>query len=576
MSRNRITVARELEKYLDELDDAVADAIEDQRDDRDSEISRLNLSHDNCFKVAAQVMEVLYFDDDVSITRAIEDAAKMTVNASIYATMERNRTLKYLDRDTEDELRDDYDDVNDMTESRSSRSRDRGREDRRDSRREAARSGGGRREPERGSREDRDDRRKRDDDRRRERDEDERRAEERKRKREGGEEARDRKVADAQKNIDENHAEVVTPDIVKANPSAFCVEGKTLPLAPVYWLGSQVPKLKNNEVIVEKAGEEVKWEAHRTDLYLAVRKVNKPTASIRDQALSQAIDARNKFTEQVIARKEEADNAVTEKQPTEVKQVFTSDQILGQYYGTATPMAMIQTCLEKAGLRYLPSHPVILKVEHYPMWVMSKELTEAVENLLNVNTINALIPALVSVSNVANPAQWNYFHDQVTALINQLLKVELEVRPYLTSILTEWNDFAKWLEVHDHGSLVSWFNNNLNAKLRRQFHIYKAGSPLAHSFVNAGDDEHYASVSQTVNLIYIPVDSENFGAASATKLGRVLESVTPKLYKLLANNVDHTVAMNHIVTQSDEFIPVYTRETAITTKVILMGDVNWA
>lgn len=587
MSRNRINIARELEKYLDDLDEAILDCIDDQRDDREREISRLDLNPDNLLKCGAQVMEVLYFDDGVSVTRAIEDAAQMTVNASIYATLKRNRKLDDIPRDLEDELKDDFDDVSDMTESRSSRSRDRERESRRDSRRDAAGSG---RRSGRDGRSDRDDRdqrssRDRDEDRRRDREDDQRRVDERQRRREGGnsrddrdndrDRGRDDKVKKAQENLDEFAQHVITKELIQSNPTPFCLEGKHLALGPVYWLGSQVPVLEKGQVTFNKAGENVEWEKHRTDLYLKVRKDVKPTSSLRDTALSQAFSARDQFVLKAIEKHEAETNVVTEQKPVETKQVFTSDQILGKFYGDGTALAMIQAGLQEAGLRYLPNHPVIMKIEHYPVWVMNESLTEAVEDLLNVQSLSNLVPALIKVSNECDPQQWSYFHDQVTNLINQILKVELDSRPYLTSIITEWGPFAKWIENHNQGTLVLWFSNNLNRELRRIFHVYKHGSTMAHTFVK-GDKDNFASISNTVNLIYVPVSSENFGAASPTKLGRVLESVTPKLYNLLAKNTDTTCARNLLVTQSDEYVPVYSRQSALTTKVILMGECDWS
>ena len=588
MSRNRIEIDRELERYLEDLKDEVYDCVDDQRNDAEDDIANLDLNEDNLIKCAASVLEVLYFDDKVSITKALKDAAQMTVNASIYATLERKRLLKYLPERLEEDLKDDFLDVSDMTESRNSRSRDSGRESRRDSRREAAgsarasRASSSRdtrdrdtRDRDRG-REDRNDRggNARDNQRRERQNEDSTRADERQRNRDN-DKARDKVVDRAAENLDTFDAKVITKELIASNPVPFCAVNKTLALGPVYWLGAQVPVLVDGQVSYEKAGEEMEWEKHRTDLYLAVRKSIKPSTNVRDSAITQSLDARDRFVTETVEKLEANVNAVTEQTPVEIKQVFTSDQVLGKFYGNGTALLMIQSCLETAGLRYLPNHPTVMKVEHYPMWTMNTDLTAAVEDLLNVHSLNNLMPALIKVSNECDPVQWVYFHDKVTGLINQLLKVELDARPYLNSIITEWPDFAGWLETHANGSLVHWFNNNINVQLRRIFHVYKHGSDMQHSLVD-GTSEKYASVSSTTNLIYVPVSSDNFGAASPTKLGRVLESVTPKLYKLLSLNVSTDCASNLLVTQSDEHIPVYSRESALINKVILMGECNWS
>lgn len=577
MSRNRPILHRDLEQYEDELMDTVEDRIRDQEEDRDPEISRLRLNFSNLFTAAASVMETLYFDDEVSVRTAISDAASMVVNASIYANLKRDRALDLIDRDVEETLKDDFLDVEEIIGNRSSRSRDRERESRRDSRRDAA--GTSRRSSDRGR--DRDDRdrgrgRERRDDRN-ERSRDNVRERNTRRdtpERNTSDQARDKVVEQAQQSLEENTKVRITAELVKANPKPFQSKDKKLALAPVYWVGSQIPVLLNNEITFEKVGEEVEWEKHRTDLYLAVRKSVKPSANIRDEVLTRSMSARDKFVENVVQKLTDEANVVTEKVETEFKQLITSDTIAGQFYGAGTPMAKIQTCLESLNLKYLPSHPVIMKIEEYPMWVMNKELTDAVEDLLNVTNLNALIPALIKVSNKATPQQWTYFHDKTTLLINEILKVELEVKPYLNSIITEWQSFAKWIENYNNGSLVLWFSNNLNAAIRRVFHVYKAGGKLSHALVD-GTDEKYASVSGTTRVIYLPTASENFGAGSATKLGRVLESVTPKLYQLLAANVDTTCTSNLLVTSSDESVNVYSRASALTSKVILMGEVNW-
>lgn len=596
MSRDRVTIHRDLEQYLDELMDEVEDRIEDQQDDQNREIARLKLNFANIYRVAAVVMETLYFDDEVSVRTAIKDAASMVVNATIYALLERDRNLDLIDEEDELSLKDDYLDVEAITGNRGGRSRDRDRESRRDSRRDAA--GTSRRSTDRSTRDrgrdrdtgrdrDRDsnrsrDRGSRDRDTGRDRERPTRDRSTRDRDTENNRETRrpitdpnrDKVVEQAKQSLEENAKLRITAELIKEHPLPFRAKDKPLALGPVYWLGSQIPLLTNNEIIYDRAGEEVEWEKHRTDLYLSIRKNVKPSVSIRDEALNRALVARDKFVENVIEKLSDDANVVTEKVATEFKQVITSNTVAGQFYGAGTPMAKIQTCLESLNLKYLPSHPVVMKIEEYPLWVMDKDLTEAVEDLLNVTSLNALIPALIKVSNVATPQQWNYFHDKTTMLVNEILKVELEVKPYLTSIITEWQSFAKWIENYNSGSLVLWFSNNLNASLRRTFHVYKTGSKLSHVFVD-GTENKFASVSNTTRIIYLAASSENFGAASATKLGRVLESITPKLYQLLSENIDNDCSSNLLVTSSDESVPVYSRASALTSKVILMGDVNW-
>lgn len=578
-------IDQDLERYLDDIIYKVQDRIDDQRDDEEPEIRRLDLKEDLIISAACKVVEVLYFDDQMSIKDAINDAASMVVNASIYQTLDRDRNLDRLPRDLERDLEDDNKDVKEITGSRgrnrSSRDDRNDRNSRGDSRRSAAgsasRSGGSRnedRDSDRGKRERSRGSSGRDD--RDQRDEEQRRAEEREKRRKGetSDNVRDNVVKTASENLDVNTPAQITKAYIAVNPLLFCVDGKQLALGPVYWLGSQVPVVLNKEITFTKVNE-MEWEKHRTDLYLNVRKTIAPTATVRDQALSQAINGRNRFVSETVEKLEKDVNVVQEQTPLEVKQVYTSDQILGQYYGDGTPMSMIQTCLAAAKLRYLPDHPVIMKVEQYPFWVMNKELTVAVENLYNVNQLNHLVPALIAVSNECTAQQWAYFHDHITGMINQILKVELESRPYLTSIISEWPDFAKWLETTSNGSMVQWFNNGLNAQLRRVLHINKYGSKLAHASVD-GTDNKYASISSTTNLIYVPVESENFGAASATKLGRVMESVTPKLYQLLDANINVDCERNLLVTKSDEFVKVYRRESSLVSKVILMGDCNWS
>ncbi len=583
MSRrgSRISIDRDLEQYLDDLIDEVDACLDDQEDHVENVIADLRLKAEPCYELAAKLFEEFYFEDKKSVSGAIKEAADITVNAAIYLNLKRDRNLDRIPKDLEDDLYDDHEILADITESngrdrRGGRGRDdRGRDrNRRDSRREAA-SGA--------SRSGRDDRSDRSRSRNRDHDDDidaaAKRAEERKLRREGklpeasnNERGRDRMVASAQENIEANKRYPVTAEFIKENPELFCAKDRNLPIGTVYWLGGQIPMIENGEPIFERGTENVEWEKHRTDLYLAVRATVKPSANIRDDALSRAISARDKFVEDRTKAMVEDGNVVTENKETEFKQILTSSAIAGKFYGLGTPMAKIQTCLKPLGLKFLPNHPVIMKLEQYPLWTMNKELTEAVEDLLTVNDLNHLPGKLIRIMNASTPDQWAYFHDKTTQLINKVLKVELEVQPYLESIITEWNGFANWLENFDNGSNISWFKNNLNHFLRHYFHVYKHGSEMSHDLVD-GTDEKYASISNTVNIIYLPCESENFGAACPTKLGRVLESVTPKLYQLLANNIDEN-ADNILVTSSDESVSVYRRATSVSSKVVFMGNVN--
>lgn len=579
MSSNRLQIHRDLESYLDELMDRVDDCIYNQQEDSIREISRLNLSKNAMYQCAAEVFEFLYFEDNLSASKALRDAAELTIDAAIYANLQRDRRLDCLTASEEDEMEADFEFVTSITDR--DRSRGRGRDSRQEAAssrrggRDTGRSGrdrGGRDRDDRGGR-DRDERptrASRDEEAKRLREEEERKAEERRKAR--GEKTRDDKVNQASENLTKNV--VITNKVVLANPGPFCSPEKNLPLAPVYWLGDQVPELVDNVITFSRAGESVDWEKHRTDLYLAVRKTVKPSSSLRDDALKRAISGRDMYVNQIIEKIEGEQNVVTEKKELKFSQVKTDETFIGKYYGEGTPLTMVQASLNAFGLNGLPQHPLTMRIEVYPLWVMNKALTEAVEELCAVTSLNALLQALVRISNEADPIQWKYFHDQVTLMINKALKVELEVRPYLNSILTEWPSFANWIDSYRNGELISWFGNNLQTLLRRAFHVYKHGSVMAHDFVD-GSDEKYASISATERVIYINVDSDNFGAASATKLGRVQESTTPKLYQLLVNHADETARTVHLVTSTDESVEVHKRITTVTKDIIFLGDVNW-
>lgn len=579
MSSNRLQIHRDLESYLDELMDRVDDCIYNQQEDSIREISRLNLSKNAMYQCAAEVFEFLYFEDNLSASKALRDAAELTIDAAIYANLQRDRRLDCLTASEEDEMEADFEFVTSITDR--DRSRGRGRDSRQEAAssrrggRDTGRSGrdrGGRDRDDRGGR-DRDERptrASRDEEAKRLREEEERKAEERRKAR--GEKTRDDKVSQANENLTKNV--VITNKVVLANPGPFCSPEKNLPLAPVYWLGDQVPELVDNVITFSRAGESVDWEKHRTDLYLAVRKTVKPSSSLRDDALKRAISGRDMYVNQIIEKIEGEQNVVSEKKELKFSQVKTDETFIGKYYGEGTPLTMVQASLNAFGLNGLPQHPLTMRIEVYPLWVMNKALTEAVEELCAVTSLNALLQALVRISNEADPIQWKYFHDQVTLMINKALKVELEVRPYLNSILTEWPSFANWIDSYRNGELISWFGNNLQTLLRRAFHVYKHGSVMAHDFVD-GSDEKYASISATERVIYINVDSDNFGAASATKLGRVQESTTPKLYQLLVNHADETARTVHLVTSTDESVEVHKRITTVTKDIIFLGDVNW-
>ena len=584
----RLEIAEELESYLDEIMDRVDDCIRDQEEDRIREISRINLHRDAMYQSACDVMEFLYFEDRLSATKALKDAAQLTIDAAIYAHLNKNRALDALTRDEEDDMLRDYEFVSSIIDgdNRGGR-RSGGRGTGRDSRQEAAssarrngregrdggrtgrsdRSGRGRDDNDRGER---GERLSRDEERRLQQEEEQRRAEERKQAR--GNSTRDAKVETAQQGLDAN--KVVTTNVMATNPGPFCSPDKQLPLAPVYWLGSQITELVDNQVKVSIAGENVDYDRHRTDLYLAVRKSVKPSASLRDDALSKAIAARQMYVKEVIEKIEEDGNVVDEKVSLQFTQVKTEESYIGKYYGEGSPLAKINAGLDAYSLRALPGHPLTMRIETYPLWVMNSTLTAAVEELCAATSLNDLMTSLIRVSNECDPVQWKYFHDQTTLMINKALKVELEVRPYLQSLVTEWDSFAKWIDGYRNGELISWFGNNLQTLIRRTFHVYKHGSPMAHTFVD-GTLNKFASVSATERLIYIPVDSENFGAASVTKLGRVLESATPKLYQLLSDHVDVTARETRIVTTSDESVEAHRRVTSLTNSVIFLGDVNW-
>lgn len=564
MSRNRITISRDLEPYLDDLMDGVDAEIRNQRDDNIREISRLDLNKESLYSCAAEVADYLYEEKRFSVTKAIDDAAAATVNASIYANLRKNRALDALSRELEEDLEEDYNLVNDASGDDRGRDRGRGRDRDRNDRPRSARdsravAAQGSREPERDrNRGGRD---------RVDREEEQRRADERAKLRDGTVEA-------AKENIEKNKIYQVNEKSISEHPELFCSPDKSLALAPVYWLGAHAPVIIDNQIQFEKTGENVEWERHRTDLYLQVRASIKPSVSERDNALQAAVNARDMYIKQVITRLENEQNVVEEKIATNYTQVRSEENYIGKFYGVGSPIEKIQACLSDLKLNALPRHPLTVRVENYPMWVMNKELTAAVEDLVASTNLKALIPALIRVMNVATPEQWAYFHDRTTDMINKALKVELEVRPYLNSIISEWPSFAGWLERHKNGELVSWFGNNLTALIRRTFHVYKHGSQMAHTFVD-GSDEKFASVSAIERIIYLPINSENFGAASATKLGRVLESGTPKLFKLLANNIDAESRTTYLATSSDESVEVHKRLTSLTTDIVFMGQVNW-
>lgn len=578
MSRNRIKLHRDLESYLDDLIDEVQAAIDDQMDHPEDEIRRLRIREDKTIQVVAQMFEWFVFEDDMPEMDAIEEATKIVVDTAIYTALDNARRLQDIPKDLEDELYDakmEFEDITDEMNGRRGgrdRDRDRGRNRRSKSRREAAS----------GDREERSERRRknRDDKETSRRGNREAERESRKNRRENRKENSvvEDKVQTAQSNIDSNKEIRLTLSIY--NAAGLNVSKNDI--SPVYYLGDQIPYIVDGDIVVRQE-QEVEWERHRTDLYLSVRSKVKPSSSIRQEALKRAINSRKVRLEEIV------DNLISEGNVVQLTggnvPLVDLTAVIGtsDWYGNGNGITMLRNAFnnqieastkdkENAIVpKFSLQSPATATIRRFPMWTFNKETYLLMKELVNLNSINELIEIMIKLSNSCTPEQWAYVHDIVTSTVSEMMRICIGSRAYLDSIIVEWADFVAWLQNFEKGAYIKWVEANIGVLMQRAFNLRQAGEVGVHATVD-GTDSNYGSTYYVTNLMYLPIPSEHLGLASPTKLGRVLESVTPSLYSILSGFVDPKVYENLLVTQSNEVIRMYGKFGSIEGQEIYMGE----
>lgn len=573
--RNRVELDRELEQYLDDITDEVMDLIEDQEDHVEDSIARININENKVIPLVAKVFEYLVFEEKMDELDAVKEASQLVIDTVIFTTLEDSRRLKDIDKELEDDLYDAKLELDDILRACGGGRRDRGR--RSSSRREAASSRRDDRDRKGRSRRNRDE----DNDRssRRKKREDE--SSERKSRREARKEERtvaENKVEVAQTNIESNKETRLTLETFKASGLFGAKNG----IAPAYWIGDQIPQIINNELIV-KEEQDVEWEKHRTDLYLKIRGNVKPSVNVRKEAIRQAINSRKVRLSEIVETLIQDGNVVQlGNEHIDSKNIFT---VIGEseYYGDGQGLSMLRNAFNNQVTeltkdkpdaivpKFSLSQPMTATIRRYPLWVFDKQTYKAMKELVEINSISQLAEALIKVSNVATPEQWAYVHDITTNTITEMMRICIGSTAYLDSILVEWNSFITWLEKNEKGAYIKWVEANISLLMQRAFNLKAHGEVNVHPSVD-GSDKAYGSTHYVSKLMYLPLASDHLGLASPTKLGRVLESVTPSLYTVINGFLDSKVYENLIVTESNEVIRAYGRFGAIDSTEIYVGE----
>lgn len=582
-----ISLPRDLRRYEDDLYDALMDAIDDQEDHAEDAIADLRLDERQLSKAVGAAFELLV-NDGMNEDDAIDEAAQMVVDASIYRTLDKRRRLNDIPRDLEDDLKDASEDLDDLVEdAKSSSRRDRkggGRRDRNE--RSAERRSDARREASGTATRNRS-KRKGDDDeprRRRGNSAEDRKAEREERKamrKNGGQPdaadtARDAQVAKAQVNVDLNSEVVVTKQSFAewVQRKLKCDDVFALGIGPVYYLGNQYVTIKDGQFVSheDKGTDVFNYDDHRTDRYLRNRSSIRPSPNLRTQAIENAKNARAEYVDELIEKSITAQNAVEgDLTKGTIDQVLILKEQTATIYGMDTSsLDILRHCLSQFKVNGIPQHIVVAKSIVYPTWVMNSDLTGAVENLLKCDRISELPTMLMQVNNYCTDEQWKFFHDRVTSLINNILATVIHTEAYLTSVITEWDSFAGWLERYKNGAFITWFNNNLAAEMKLAFVITKADHANKHEFVD-GSDTTFAAIGSMRNIIYMPVSNDNFTVASPTKVGQIHPSLTPDLYWLTSTYFNDKCYENMIVTSSDDYVQLYSRPNAVEHRKIFVA-----
>lgn len=585
MSR-RISIHRDLERYLDDLCDAVDDVIDDMREHSEPTIRRIRLDRDAAYKLAALVFETFVLEDDMPESDAIDEAAEITINSAVYIVLKRERELDQIPEGLEFDLRDDHDEFEKIVDTAGGRSRrnrrDNGRERDRDNRRGRDERRSGRRE--RGQDADSDRSRRRRDERQKEEGTDNSREARAARRSESSDKQykrnndrqRDSVVETAKQNVDENKLTRLTKAVFLSQKGLAYSQGFS---APTYYLGSQIPYLKNGQVEIMEI-EDMEWERHRTDLYLKVRSSIQPSINVRKEAFERSIEARRLNIDQIINGLTESGNVLIQDSKVHLNNVSVQVDN-SKWYGAGSGLSMLRGAyneqvmsneLRRAENDPIQNKPVfslkspaVATIRRYPNWVINKDLHALMVRLINLESLSDLMPLLIEISNTASPEQWVYIHDLITRSFSEAMRISIGTNAYLESIVAEWNSFAQWIQNHEKGAYTLWFNSNLKRLFSRAFIISTNDEESAHSLVD-GSDEKFASLHYISRIIYIPIESEHLGLASPTKLGRVLESTTADLYRLLSEFVETQFYEHLVVTKSDESFYAYSKFGVVNSK----------
>lgn len=563
----RLKLDRELQRYADDLVDEVESVIrsfEDHNNDTIHNAAR-DIGTDKCSQAAAIIFETYVLDDDMNERDAIKDAAEDAVQASLYTIIKRDYRLSDIDREDEDDFKDAFKDVEDILGSSSRRdgnSRDRGRgRDRGRSNRDRGssrdRRSNGSRSRDRNRDEDKRDRNRsnRDDDRRRE--EEEARAERDRRRGKVSDQARDDKVAEDVAAIEEGKVTILNSGNYKTMRENWRHKNVNLfAHAPIYLAATQNLVFSKGDIYTE--ARPVDKEAHRTDIYLKPRTDVKPTGSIRKEAFDMALRAREVYVKDLVDQHNDDNNAVSGDVPVIRETIFTRE-VLFLAYGQPDPKITLDQALTALKLRGIPKAPVIYRFERTPSWVLPKAAAMAIRDLATISRFSDLPTKLVAVANacIDHPAIWAHIHDRVTEVLTREINLGLGVSLTMASILTDWNNLSKWLSEYHKGVHITYLDNIIGRIMVREFRVRDHGAEGFPHLMTDGSDEKFAMLYRREVGIHIPESSEHIDIASPTRMGRVYESMTPELYRILTNFNDDDAAVYFISTASGDVLKVY-------------------
>lgn len=330
--------------------------------------------------------------------------------------------------------------------------------------------------------------------------------------------------------------------------------------APIYFAddGKLVLSDTNTATYEEHKEPDVDYATHRTDVYLKNRGTKAPDKLKRNIALAEGIKAASLTVEQFKQQEAARLNAITndvDKDVGDANYALTLNEPLFAGYEDQDFTKVLTKALKDQGLESVIENfeaaTISFKIMRQHKWIAKGPVAERLLLLKEADSLHNLVIRLIELSNVVPPAVWKFIHDEVTSVFNELIFSRLNVRVKVDSIVSDWNDITQYMGQLKDGIYVPLFNNLHSSLLTKCLTIAQLDStdkenPVKEAWINC-----------EWSCIKLPVSSNDFTLAKATTYGRVLQSVTPRLYEVIKDFYDPRSRENVILTNEMDAIHVY-------------------